>query len=554
MNASLKLTPAQVKQAAAEAADPQAIVRDALARLPGDKGAVYEDEVIEALRVIRRKSEAEYARLIANVKGQRTRLDKLTKGEGEQHDSPQDMVLAVARQHATYAHTAEGAGVALIEIEGRQEVHMLNSTGFDRWVRGQVYAAHKVGIPDQAMKTAIATLGAVGTFEGPEVQTYLRCAKQGDAYYLDLCDDGWKAVRIAAGEWSLLDRSPVHFIRTAGARPLPQPGARGNVNLLWKHLNIPKDARPLVLAWLLDAMRPDTPYPVLELAGEMGSSKSTTQRRLRALIDPVAVPLRGAPKCVEDIHIAAANAQVCSFENLSSLSQDMQDALCILSTGGGYATRQLYTNGEEHVITSKRPVMLNGINAVATAPDLIERVITVELPTIAAGKRQDEQAMEAAWLRDYPAIFTGLLTLFAEALEMLPKVEIPEGMQKRMLDYQRLGEAVCMALGGKAGEFSQRLDSMHGDSLARGLESYGVAVGIQILAARPEGREWEGTYLQLLTELNRMSEIDRSNWPRSPRHLSGQLKRIAPGLRRAGVRIEAAGRGRTGAKVRIVRE
>ncbi|MBL8435372.1 MAG: hypothetical protein JNL99_10590 [Zoogloea sp.] len=554
MNAPLKLTPAQVKQAAAEATDPQAIVRDALARLPGDKGAIYEDEVVEALRVIRRKSEAEYTRLTANVKGQRTRLDKLTKGEGEQPDSPQDMVLAVARQHATYAHTAEGAGVALIEIEGRQEVHLLTSSGLDRWLRGQVYAAHKVGIPDQAMKTAIATLGAVGTFEGPEVQTHLRCAKQGDAYYIDLCDDGWRAVRIAAGEWSLLDRSPVHFIRTAGARPLPQPGARGNVNLLWKHLNVPKDARPLVVTWLLDAMRPDTPYPVLELAGEMGSSKSTTQRRLRALIDPVAVPLRGAPKCVEDIHIAAANAQVCSFENLSSLSQDMQDALCILSTGGGYATRQLYTNGEEHVITSKRPVMLNGINGVATAPDLIERVITVELPTIAAAKRQDEQSMEAAWLRDYPAIFTGLLTLFAEALEMLPKVEIPEGMQKRMLDYQRLGEAVCMALGGKAGEFSQRLDSMHGDSLARGLESYGVAVGIQILAARPEGREWEGTYLQLLAELNKMPEIDRSNWPRSPRHLSGQLKRIAPGLRRAGVRIEAAGRGRTGAKVRIVRE
>lgn len=554
MNAPLKLTPAQVKQAAEEAADPHAILRDALARLPGDKGAIYEEEVIEALRVIRRKSEADYSRLTADVKGQRTRLDKLTKGEGEQHDSPQCMVLAVARQHATYAHTIEGAGVALIEIEGRQEVHMLNSTGFDRWLRGQVYAAHKVGIPDQAMKTAIATLGAVGTFEGPEVSTHLRCAKLDDAYYLDLCDDGWKAVRIAAGEWSLLDRSPVHFVRTTGARPLPQPGARGNVNVLWRHLNIPKDARPLVLAWLLDAMRPDTPYPVLELAGEMGSSKSTTQRRLRALIDPVAVPLRGAPKCVEDIHIAAANAQVCSFENLSGLTQDMQDALCILSTGGGYATRQLYTNGEEHVITSKRPVMLNGINGVATAPDLIERVVTVELPTIAAAKRQDEQTMEAAWLRDYPAIFTGLLTLFAEALEMLPKVQIPEGMQKRMLDYQRLGEAVCMALGGKVGEFSQRLDSMHGDSLARGLESYGVAVGIQILAARPEGREWEGTYLQLLTELNRMPELARCNWPRSPRHLSGQVKRIAPGLRRAGVRIEAAGRGRTGAKVRIVRE
>ena len=554
MNASLKLTPAQVKQAAAEATDPQAIVRDALARLPGDKGAIYEEEVIEALRVIRRKNEAEYTRLTANVKGQRTRLDKLTKGEGEQPDSPQDMVLAVARQHATYAHTAEGVGVALIESEGRREVHMLNSAGFDRWLRGQVYAAHKIGVPDQAMKTTIATLGAVGTFEGLEVETHMRCAKLGDAYYLDLCDERWRAIRISAGAWEVQDRSPVMFTRPAGARPLPQPGARGNVNLLWKHLNVPKDARPLVLTWLLDAMRPDTPYPALELAGEMGSSKSTTQRRLRALIDPVAVPLRGAPKCVEDIHIAAANAQVCSFENLSSLSQDMQDALCILSTGGGYATRQLYTNGDEHVISSKRPVILNGINAVATAPDLIERVISVELPTIAAAKRQDEQTMEAAWQKDYPAVFTGLLTLFADALELLPRVVIPAGLKKRMLDYQRLGEAACMALGGKAGEFSQRLDSMHGDSLARGLESYGIAVGIQMLSARPEGREWEGTYLQLLTELNRMQEIDRSNWPRSPRHLSGQVKRIAPALRRAGVTIEAAGRGRTGAKVRIVRD
>ncbi len=554
MTTSLKLTPAQVKAAAEQTTDPQAIVRNALARLPGDKGAIYEDDVIEALRVIRRKSEPEYTRLTANIKGQRTRLDKLTKGDSGQPDSPHDAILALAREHATYAHTPEGAGVALIEIDGRREVHMLNSSGFDRWLRGQVYAAHKVGIPDQAMKTAVATLGAVGVFEGPEVQTHIRCAKQGDAYYLDLCDERWRAIRIAAGSWEVLDRSPVHFVRTAGARPLPQPGARGNVNLLWKHVNVPKDARPLVLAWLLDSMRPDTPYPVLELNGEMGSSKSTTQRRLRALIDPVAVPLRGAPKCVEDIHIAAANAQICSFENLSSLSGEQQDALCILSTGGGYATRQLYTNGEEHVISSKRPVMVNGINAVASQPDLIERVITIELPTIAAAKRQAEQNLEAAWVKDYPAIFTGLLTLFADALELLPKVEIPEGMQKRMIDYQRLGEAVCMALGSKAGEFSQQLDSMHGDSLARGLESYGVAVGVQMLAARPEGREWEGTYLQLLSELNRMPEIDRSNWPKSPRHLSSQLMRIAPGLRRAGVRVEPAGRGKTGAKVRIIRE
>ncbi|MBL0283462.1 MAG: hypothetical protein IPQ01_05885 [Zoogloea sp.] len=375
MNAPLKLSPAQVKQAADDAADPQAIVRDALARLPGDKKAIYEDEVIDALRIIRRKSGAEYERLVANMKGQRTRLDKLTKGEGSgqhQQDTSTDMILSVAREHATFAHNAEGAGIALIEAGGHREVHMLNSPGFERWLRGQVYAAHKVGIPDQALKTALATLTAIGTFEGLEIETHMRCVKHEGAYFLDLCNDDWQAVRIAADGWTVQDRPPVYFTRTAGARPLPTPPARGNIGLLWRHVNVPKDARPLVLAWLLDSMRPDTPYPVLELAGEMGSSKSTTQRRLRALIDPAQVPLRGARNRWRTSTSPPRTRRYAASRNLSSLSAEMQDALCILSTGGGYATRQLYTNGGEHVIQSKRPVVLNGINGVATAPDLIE--------------------------------------------------------------------------------------------------------------------------------------------------------------------------------------
>lgn len=557
MNA--RISPDLVKAAAEQTTDPQAIVKDALARLPNDKGAIYEDDVIEALKAIRRKNQAEYERLVANVKGQRTRLDRLTKPEGSshQHDTTNDLILQVAREHATFAHTADGEGVALIEAPaGHRETHMLTSPTFDRWLRGQMYAAHKVGVPDFAMATAVATLKAIGTFEGSQIETHMRCAKQGDAYWIDLCDDQWRAVKVQTGKWEIVEtRPPVYCTRTHGMRPLPTPPARGNIGLLWKHLNIPKEARTLVLAWLLDSLRPDTPYPVLELVGEMGSSKSTTQKRLRALIDPHQVPLRGAPKKgAEDIYIAAANAHVVSFENLSHLNGEQQDALCILATGGGYATRMLYTNGGEHVIQAKRPVMLNGINAVATAPDLIERTITVELPIIKAGKRQDEQSLEAAWEKEYPTILAGLLALFAEALELLPSVQIPEGMEKRMIDFQRLGEAVTMALGGKAGDFSRQLDSMHGESTMRGLESYGVAVGVQMLAVRPLPTPWEGTYLQMLQELNRTQEIDRSNWPRSPRHLASQLKRIAPGLRRLGIRIETVGRGKTGSKVRIVRD
>lgn len=555
MNA--RISPDLVRAAAEQTSDPEVVLREALARQTTDKGAIFAADVIAALTTIRAKSEAEYTRLIANVKGVRTKLDKLTKPQGQaaQQDSLQSIILDVARDGAEYAHTAEGEGVALVEVAGHREVHLLTSPTFDRWLRGEVFEAHEIGVPDYAMATTIATLKAIGTFKGTEVEVHRRVAKHdGGAYWIDLCDDQWRAIKVQAGKWEVIERPPVFFVRAPGMRPLPEPAKKGNLALMWKHLNIPKQAQLLVLAWMLDSLRPDTPYPVLELVGEMGSSKSTTQRRLRALIDHHQVPLRGAPKCVEDLHIAAANAHVVSLENLSHLNGEQQDALCILSTGGGYATRQLYTNGDEHVMQSKRPVMLNGINAVATQPDLIERTVSVELPTITAKARKDEQSMEAAWEKDYPAIFASMLDLFAKALERLPDVVIPEGMAKRMIDFQRLGEAITIAQGGKAGEFSKQLDTLHGESALRGLESYGVAVGIQMLAARPEGREWEGTYLQLLTELNRLGEVDRSNWPKSPRHLAAQIKRIAPGLRRIGVRIEGAGRGATGAKVRIIRE
>lgn len=39
---------------------------------------------------------------------------------------------------------------------------------------------------------------------------------------------------------------------------------------------------------------------------------------------------------------------------------------------------------------TKRPVVLNGIAVVATRPDLIDRVIHVDLPTIAAEARRDD--------------------------------------------------------------------------------------------------------------------------------------------------------------------
>ena len=55
------------------------------------------------------------------------------------------------------------------------------------------------------------------------------------------------------------------------------------------------------------------------------------------------------------------------------------------------------------------------------------------------------------------------------------------------------------------------------------------------------GREsWQGTSTELLAELEQAAEDavrKRREWPKSPRKLSGDLRRVAPNLRRAGLDV-----------------
>src|SRR5215210_4710406 len=88
--------------------------------------------------------------------------------------------------------------------------------------------------------------------------------------------------------------------------------------------------------------------------------------------------------------IAANNSLIVGIDNVSHVSPWLSDALCRLSTGGGFGTRTLYENDEETIFDATRPVILNGITDVATKPDLLDRAIILVLPTIPEEKRKPE--------------------------------------------------------------------------------------------------------------------------------------------------------------------
>jgi hypothetical protein len=100
-------------------------------------------------------------------------------------------------------------------------------------------------------------------------------------------------------------------------QPLPVPKSGGTVRTLKSFLNVKSDEDfVLAVAWLLAAFRDRGPYPVLAVAGEQGSAKSTFSAILRSLVDPNIAPLRALPREDRHLFIAATNGHLLAFDNV----------------------------------------------------------------------------------------------------------------------------------------------------------------------------------------------------------------------------------------------
>ena len=128
---------------------------------------------------------------------------------------------------------------------------------------------------------------------------------------------------------------------------------------------------------------------------------------MRQLVDPNENPLRSPPKEERDLLVQAACNRCVALDNLSSLPPWLSDGLCRLSTGGGHSARELYTDLEEISIAVKRPVILNGIEDVATRPDLAERACKSSWRLFQSEKRITEKDLWPEFDKQWPVIFSG---------------------------------------------------------------------------------------------------------------------------------------------------
>ncbi len=494
---------------------------------------------VNAVQQVMADDPVEYAAWRAEAKAACSKINVstldalLNPKDGDGSDSQATQLASLASEKCELWHDAEGDAFASLERDNHREHWRIDSVGFRDWLAWIAHSELGAAPSSETLKSACNALSGTAKFDGDEHEPRRRVASDASGIWLDLGDDDWQAVQITATGWKIVSNPPVQFLRNKSTRLLPMPVPGGNVDKLWELVNVPEQERLLILAWVLETYRADTPYALLELTGEQGSAKSTTQTILRRFIDPNQVALRGKPKTVEDIFISASNSHLLSYENLSGISNDQSDALCTCCTGGGFAARQLYTNGEESTLEAHCPVVLNGISPVVLRPDLLDRSISVLLPIIETRLTDDE--LRDAVEKSAPCIMGALLDLLSDTLAELPKVWIPPQQLPRMADYAKLGEAIARTQGYTEGYFLSLYADHRKTAISRTIDASPLATAMVAYVDR--GNKYAGTVKGLLEILNEnRPDHERDDyWPRSPKGLADGLRRYAPALRQLGI-------------------
>ena len=269
--------------------------------------------------------------------------------------------------------------------------------------------------------------------------------------------------------------------------------------------------------------------PVLALAAEKGSSKSVTLRRLQAIVDPHTMDLTTIPKNREEIAIRLDKALVSCFDNLSYLSQDVSDLFCQSATGGTFTKRELYTNTGEIALNIKGIVAINGTSLVATASDLLERCIILNLKKLKPSELKSEQELQEVFDEELPRILGAIMDCVRQVLG--GEFDIQTDYKTRMTHFSTTAVKCGIVLGYKEEDIVEILKANQRHVNEQALEENLVAQAVMLyMDGRKEARmsvtDFYGALKDKLAEKN----ISTGKFPEKPNGLSRKLNEIRSNL------------------------
>ncbi len=321
-------------------------------------------------------------------------------------------------------------------------VTAVNSEAFSGHLVERYYRETASAPATEAIKSAKRVLAAKAKFDGELHPLATRLAGNGRKAWIDLCDAGSRAVKVTPGAWEVVANPPLLFIRHDHQLPLPEPVRDGDPMQLLDFVNIQtKGDQLLFLVWMVLAYLTHFPVYLLVFHGAQGSAKTSSARMGRALLDPSATDTQRLPRQPVELAQILDHTAVPLFDNVSGLTADQSDLLCMAVTGGSLSKRKLFTDAENIVFGFRRAMIMTGINIPATAPDLMERTLLIGLKRIAPEERKSETELLERFNALKPSIFGGLLDALAKTMRIRPTIKATQ--TGRMADWELWGAAAA---------------------------------------------------------------------------------------------------------------
>ena len=184
----------------------------------------------------------------------------------------------------------------------------LRSADFRDWLTANYYSEFESAPSPEALRAALRTLEARAQYGDTPVQKIdRRLSFEGDPFvpskiFLDLANPSGEILEITSRGWNITANLSHSFRQSSSTLPLPVPVAANPqspipnpLEKLAELFHLSPTARTRIFTWLVAALRPVGPYPILVLRGRASSGKSVLARALRVLIDPSSAPLRRLP-------------------------------------------------------------------------------------------------------------------------------------------------------------------------------------------------------------------------------------------------------------------
>jgi hypothetical protein len=405
-------------------------------------------------------------------------------------------------------------------------VDKINSSACRRFITALSHTNFNHIPTNTTINQVIQALEAHATFGQLEHSLEVSIVRIGDTIWYDL---GRKAVRITNKKWSVVKKPPIIFRRPPHQQAQVTPKHGGDTKTLLKFVNVSNEPdQILYLCWLLSTyIIPNLPRPILILHGMQGAGKSFQMQNAKTLIDHSLLDMGiSQPKNEEDFVLSACYNYLLFYDNVSAIPDWLSDLLCKAVTGGGFLTRKLYSNNEVFVYSFMRAIIINGINQVATRPDLLDRSIVMQLERISPDKRKEFGVIKAEFEKAKPQILGGIFDTVVQAMAIYPKIKDQEW--SRMADFDHWGCAIAEALGYGQEKFMQ---ARNGNIQLR--NDYAIeanAVGLAVVEFMRDKPRWSGTasvLYGLLAPIWTKLHLDK---PKTAPLLAKTLRTLEPNL------------------------